>query len=260
MAVTANTGSGLGGVAQIIQLLGGTTGTTTTNPGDTTELRNIIGESQTDPEAENALLTAIFQQAAGQIPGLQAAFSNAVGARGGNNSAVTAALSRLLQQTTTSAQQQIIQQRQQAMQTRANAAAAIAQATRGTSTSQRSGTNLGQAGAIIAGLQLFGKVRGMLDDEDGVGGILQRAIGGGGGTTGQLSDGPTSADVPTYDTAAINIDEPAVLPADWDAPIDTTGPEFAIPAGDDVIMPDSSNDDLGGWQDPMMDPNIDWSM
>lgn len=180
MAVASNTSSGLNGVAQLIQLLGGSKGTTTTNAGDTTELQKVIAESQTSPEAENALLASIFQQAAGQIPGLQGAFANATGARSGNNSAVAAALSKLLQQTTTGAQQQIAAQRQQALQTRANAASAIAQATRGTNTTQKGGTNLGQAGAIIAGLQLFGKVKGLLDEEGGIGSALQTAIGGGG--------------------------------------------------------------------------------
>lgn len=252
------TNSGLAGVTSLIQLLGGNTQTSTTNAGDTTELQRVIDESGTNSEEENALLTAIFQNAAGQIPGLQIALGNAVGARSGGNSAVTAALQRLLQQTTISAQERIMAQRQQARQTRANAAAAIAQATRGTTTTQRSGTNLGRAGAIVGGLQAFGKLKDMWEDDKGIGGAIQRAIGGGGSGSATTQ---TAAAAPM--TMEDDIFAPTVLPADYDTPIDTSGPEFAI---DEPVVDDfdysygaGDNDDLA-WEDPMQDPNINWDM
>jgi len=75
-------------IASLLQLLGGTK--TTTSPGDTTALQGTLaGLKGADYEA---MLKAIFQQAGGQIPGLQQALGNAVGARSGGNSAVQAAL------------------------------------------------------------------------------------------------------------------------------------------------------------------------
>lgn len=259
MAVTASTGSGLGGVTEILKLLGGNSSTSTSNAGDTTELQKIIAESGTNPEAENALLTAIFQNAAGQIPGLQTAFSNALGARGGNNSAVTAALSRLLQQTTTSAQQQIMAQRQQAMQTRANAATAIAQATKGTTTKQKGGTNLGQAGMIIGGLQLFSKLRGMMDDEDGIGGALQKAIGGDSAGTGSavtpvMQGNVQSEAIAPMEISPTPVDEPIMDFGDGGTQI---GADDASLYDDVPLEIDTNNDDLtGGFSDEPLDLNF----
>jgi len=83
--------------AQLLQLLGGTK--TTTSPGDISALQSTLGQLQgTDYEA---MLKAIFQQAGGQIPGIQQALGNAIGARSGGNSAVQAALQKLLAQTST---------------------------------------------------------------------------------------------------------------------------------------------------------------
>lgn len=156
--VSANTGDGgLGTMLQLLQLTGrGTGGTTvstqtqnnpgntetqtqsssggtdvtTMNPGDDSFLRALFGEMQgADYEG---LLASIFQQAQGAIPGFQAAFGNAVGARSGNNSAVASMLQRLLQQTTTSAQAQMMDAQLRNQATRSNIGSAIAQNTRGT--------------------------------------------------------------------------------------------------------------------------------
>lgn len=142
----------LAGIASILQTLGGTR--TTTSAGDTGALQSVLAQLQ--GQDYTALLQGIFQQAAGQIPGLQAAYGNAVGARSGGNSAVQAALQALLQQTTLAAQQQIATQQNQNLQTQTQAASGIANATRGTT--QRQGTDLGGAAKSLAVLQLLSKL------------------------------------------------------------------------------------------------------
>ena len=170
----------LAGLAGLLQTLGGNRQVTTTNAGDTTALRQVL--SQLQGQNYEQLLQGIFQQAAGGIPQMQAAFANATGARSGGNSAVQAALQSLLQQTTLAAQQQIAQQQAQNAATQVQAGNAIANATRGTMSRTNSGTNLGQAAQIIAGLQLFGKVKGLWEQgQEGQGplGGIMKAIGGG---------------------------------------------------------------------------------
>lgn len=104
------------------------------SPGETTELRNLIAElGQAD---YGKVLEQIFQQAAGQIPGFQRAFSNAVGARSGNNSAVNGILQQLLQQTVLAGQKQTAELQLQNSGQRGNLAQAIAAATKGTHTRQ----------------------------------------------------------------------------------------------------------------------------
>ena len=129
-------------ISQLAQLLGGSR---TTGTADTTALRQVLSQLQqlNSPEGQAAQTQALFQQAAGQIPGLQGAYSNAVGARRGGNSAVQGALNKLLTQTTLAGQAQ----QNANLQAQAQAAAALANATRGTTTK----TNLGGA----AGNMLF---------------------------------------------------------------------------------------------------------
>ena len=62
--------------------------TTTVSPGNIAPLEQVLAQLQ--GQDFTALLQSIFQQAAGQIPGLQAAYGNAMGARSGGNSASTA--------------------------------------------------------------------------------------------------------------------------------------------------------------------------
>lgn len=115
---------------------GGTSGETVTiNPGDISYLQQLYSELQ--GANYNGILEQIFQQAAGSIPGFQAAFQNSVGARSGGNSAVNAMLQRLLQQTTTSAQSQLVEQLLKNQTIRQNIGQGIAQATRGTVQTRR---------------------------------------------------------------------------------------------------------------------------
>lgn len=137
----------LAGIAALLQTLGGTQ--TTTNAGNTDALQQVLAGLQ--GQDFNALLQGIFSRAGGQIPGMQAAYGNAVGARSGNNSAVQAALSKLMQDTALQGQQQIANQQAQNYATQANVAGNIAQATRGTQ--QQSGTNMTQAGGLLAAMQ-----------------------------------------------------------------------------------------------------------
>lgn len=146
-------GSGLQGVASLLQLLGGTQ-QKTQSTGDTSALQGVLAQLQgVDP---NAQLATIMQTLAGQTPGLQARFSNAIGARSGGNSAVQGALSKLFSDTAVKAQQQISQQQQANLATQGQVASDIARATAGQK--QTSGTNLGRAGLGLAGLQAAGQI------------------------------------------------------------------------------------------------------
>ena len=132
--------------AALLQLLGGTK--TTTSPGDTTALQGTLaGLKGVDYEA---MLKAIFQQAGGQIPGLQQALGNAVGARSGGNSAVQAALQKLLAQTSTGAMDQVAKLQAQNFQTQANVGNSIAQATQGTT--KKTGTDIKSGATNLAAI------------------------------------------------------------------------------------------------------------
>jgi len=133
-------------IASLLQLLGGTK--VTTSPGDTTALQGTLaGLKGADYEA---MLKAIFQQAGGQIPGLQQALGNAIGARSGGNSAVQAALQKLLAQTSTGAMDQVAKLQAQNFQTQANVGNSIAQATQGTT--KKSGTDIGTGATNLAAI------------------------------------------------------------------------------------------------------------
>lgn len=156
-------------------LFGGAT--TTTNPGNINPLQQVLAGLQ--GQDFNALLQSIFQQAGGQIPGLQAAYGNAVGARSGGNSAVQAALNELLKQTALAGQQQIAQQQAQNFQTQGQAAANIAQATRGTQTTQ--GADLGGIAKNLLLLQGLSMLTGKSGPLSGLGdkvGEVGKAVGG----------------------------------------------------------------------------------
>ena len=156
-------------------LFGGAT--TTTNPGNIAPLQQVLAGLQ--GQDFNALLQSVFQQAGGQIPGLQAAYGNAMGARSGGNSAVQAALNELLKQTTLAGQQQIAQQQAQNFQTQGQAAANIAQATRGTQTTQ--GADLGGIAKNLLLLQGLSMLTGKGGPRSGLGdkvGEIGKAVGG----------------------------------------------------------------------------------
>lgn len=132
----------------LLQTMGGTKTTTSTNPGDTAALQSVLGQLR--GADYNAMLQSLFQQAGGQIPGLQVALSNAIGSRSGGNSAVAAALQKLLQQTTVAAQDQIAKQQLTNQQTQVQAGQAVAQATKGTQETKQQGTNIGQGVSNLA--------------------------------------------------------------------------------------------------------------
>lgn len=244
---TPDGGNPLAGIASLINALGGSRTTQSTNPGDTAALQAVIGQLQGADYSK--MLESIFQQAAGTIPGLQQSFGNAVGARSGGNSAVQAALSQLLKQTATGAQEQLARQQLQNQQTQAQAAAAIAQATRGTQSTAKTGSNVGDAAKMLAGLQLFGKLRTSLKDSENEGGPLGaigKALGISGGGAAAVPDlMPASALNLTDGPIAMNgmVSEP-VLPADFDQPLDLND-LFGF-GGDSAVTGDA---DMGAiWQ------------
>ena len=156
-------------------LFGGAT--TTTNPGNIAPLQQVLAQLQ--GQDFNALLQSVFQQAGGQIPGLQAAYGNAMGARSGGNSAVQAALNELLKQTALAGQQQVASQQAQNFQTQGQAAANIAQATRGTQTTQ--GADLGGIAKNLLLLQGLSMLTGKSGPLSGLGdkvGEVGKAVGG----------------------------------------------------------------------------------
>lgn len=145
--------SGLGGLAELIKLLGGTQ--TTSNPGYTGALESTLAGLQ--GQDYTAMLQAIFNKASGQIPGLQVALSNSLGARSGGNSGVAATLQKLLADTTVNAQDQVAKLQAQNFQTQGQVGSSIADATKGTKV--QAGANLGGAAqnlAILAALKQLG--------------------------------------------------------------------------------------------------------
>lgn len=215
--IAANTNP-MAGIAALLQSLGGSKTTQSSNAGDTAALQSVIQQLQGTNYEQ--LLQSIFAQAGGQIPGLQVAMSNATGARSGGNSATQAALSKLLQQTTLLAQQQIASQQAQNLQTQTQAGSAIANATKGTNTTQKSGTNLGQAAQMLAGLQLFSKLRDMTKD----GGALSSLLGNDKTTGVQTSPvtgaAATGMDLGSLDSGIPDLFAPTELPANFDQPLD----------------------------------------
>lgn len=145
---TNQTSALVNNINALLQTFGGTKTTQTSNAGDTAALQNVLGQLQ--GADYNAMLQSIFQQASGQIPGLQTALGNAIGARSGGNSAVAAALQKLLQQTSVAAQDQIAKQQLTNQQTQVQAGQAVANATKGTQSTQQQGTNVAGGAANLA--------------------------------------------------------------------------------------------------------------
>jgi hypothetical protein len=175
---------GIAPLADLASLLGGTR-TQTSSSANINPLLGLLTTIQSrDP---NAQLAAVFQQAAGQIPGMQARLSNAIGARPGTNAPVAAQLQKLLQQTTLAGQQQIANQQLQSDATQANIGSAIAQATRGTNV--QSGTNLGRATQVMGLLTAADKAmnselgRRAIDKGSELLGSLGQYFGDGGGVS-----------------------------------------------------------------------------
>jgi hypothetical protein len=167
--------NGLQNITDLLALLGGTK-TSTTTTGDTGALNNsIVALQNMDPAAQ---LQAIFQQAAGQIPGISAARANAVGARTGGNSPLATSLDKLAQDVALKGQQQIAEQQLKNQQLQIQAGSQIA--TSNKSSNQQSGTNLQKAGQLLAiaggagkffdtniGKQITGKAKSIWDSVTG---------------------------------------------------------------------------------------------
>lgn len=189
----------LGPLQSMLELAGGQKTTQTTSPGDISYLQQLFGQLQ--GADYNALLQQVFQQAAGQIPGLQAAYTNAVGARSGGNSAVQAALNELLKQTSIAGADKVIGAQLQNQQIQQNAAGNIAQATRGSTQTAKQGTDLGQAAKTLAILQAVSKLTGADKAEGGIAGQVGRMFGVGTGTAAAANTPPAA--LPNTPTAEV---------------------------------------------------------
>ena len=98
--------SGLTPVIQLADLLGGQRSTTRTSA-DTGAIKALLTQLQSKDYSSQ--LQSILQAVAGQTPGIQARYANAVGARSGSNAPVTAALDKLMVDASLKGQQQIAQ-------------------------------------------------------------------------------------------------------------------------------------------------------
>lgn len=180
-AKRVSAGGGIDAVAGILNLFGGQRGTEKVSA-DTSALQALLGQLQGADYSQ--LLQQVFQQAAGQIPGLQQAYSNAVGARSGNNSAVQASLNDLMTQATLAGTDKIINAQQNNQRMQADIGSNIAANTRRVDTKQ--GTNLGRAIGGLGALQGLSK----LGVTDKLGKLF--GVGGDSGSSG----------VPVFGTAA----------------------------------------------------------
>lgn len=159
----------LGQLQSLMTLVGGDKQTATTAPTNTAPLEGVLAQMQ--GVNYDQLLQSIFQQAAGTIPGFQAAYSNAAGARSGRNSAMEAALQNLLKQTTVESQKQVATLNQQNLANQANAAANL----RGQKTTTAKPSQLGQMAALIGLLQGATKLGGFNTVQDMLGAVTGTA-------------------------------------------------------------------------------------
>jgi hypothetical protein len=186
-------GDQLAQLAQLLPALFGSSATQTTNPGNTQALQQLLAQLQ--GADYQGTLQSVFQQAAGQIPGMQQAFGNAVGARSGSNSSVEAALSQLMQQTAIQGQAQVANQQLQNQQIQANAGNAIAQTTQGTTQTKKQDGSMTQIAGLLGLLQAGMKLTGSQDIQEmagkfGFSGGRDKASSGGGTTSAPV---PVSA-------------------------------------------------------------------
>lgn len=173
------TSGGAAEVGNLLQMLGGTkeTSTSTQSPADIAGLKALMAQLQ--GADYNAQLQAIFQTAAGEIPGLQSAYGRAAGARTSNNTAVQAALNELLKATTVEAQGKIANQQLQNQQIQAQAGQAVAQATKGTTQTQatKQGTNVPKAVGSLAVLEALARLSSNKTVQDMVGKVTGGVVG-----------------------------------------------------------------------------------
>lgn len=137
-------GTGLEGIVQLVDLIGGRRQTTTQtmNPGDIAALQKVFADAEAQDFTK--LLESIFAQAQGAVPQVGANYGRRMGRSYGNVGAQSA-LNEILKQTTLEAQKQIAEQQIRNREIQANVGAAIAQNTKGTTqtTSQSTKNPLG---------------------------------------------------------------------------------------------------------------------
>jgi hypothetical protein len=146
--------SGVGQIDQLLKLIGGTKSTSTVKA-DTTGLNTVLQQALASGGDNQALLDSIFQQAGAKIPGIMGNTYNASGSRQAPGT-LSPQLAQLQAQVTLAAQQQLAQQKQQALQTAAQAASGIANATRSTVTKE--GNGLQDLTKTVSSLMALNKV------------------------------------------------------------------------------------------------------
>lgn len=208
----------LGQLQALMSLIGGDGQTQNVTATNTAPLQNVL--SQLQGVDYNAMLQGIFQQAAGQIPGLQSAYGRAVGARSSGNAPMQAALQSLLQQTTLAGQQQIATQQNQNLQTQVQAASAMT----GKKQTTTKNSQLGQMAAILGLAQAATKLGGYKTVQEMLGAVT--GTGTGGGTAAPVAP----ATVPMDYTLPQNVpfaESPYASFADYSGPAYTPGQDMA---------------------------------
>jgi hypothetical protein len=152
--VPVSADGGLGQVNQILQMLGGTK-TTQKTTADTSGLTEVLKQALASGGDNQALLDSIFAQAQTKIPGIMGNTYNATGSRQAPGK-LSPQMAQLQAQVTLAAQQQMAAQKQQALQTAAQAAGGIANATRQSVTSE--GNGLQKQTQALAGLLSLNKL------------------------------------------------------------------------------------------------------
>lgn len=232
------TAGGIQDVGSLLKMLGGTKGTATTtqNAGDVAALQALM--SQLQGADYNAQLQAIFQQAAGAIPGLQSAYGRAVGARSRNNSVVQAALNELLKATTIEAQSKIANQQLQNQQIQAQAGQSIAQATKGTTQSQtqKEGTNIPRAATNLAMLEALARLAGNKTLTDTIGKLTGGIIGT---TPATPAAAPATAVTPQAAAPITSAPAPRTAPAAMPTTVPTSPVQTLEQALVPMMMPSS---------------------
>lgn len=193
--VPQSSGTGLEAVIQLADLLGGKRQTTTQtmNPGDVAALQKVVADAEAQDFTK--LLESIFAQAQGAIPQVGANYGRRMGRSYGNVGAQSA-LNEILKQATLEGQKQIAEQQIRNRELQANAGAAIAQATKGTTqtTSQSTKNPLGAPiGLLLAANALNDVSKGAVFEMPKK---LLGSIGAGfsgGGSGGSVSSAPAIA-------------------------------------------------------------------
>lgn len=235
----------------ILGLIGGGGQTTGTTPTNTAPLQGVLGSLQGIDY--NALLQGIFQQAAGQIPGMQAATGRAVGARSSGNAPMQAALQELLKQTTLAGQQQIATQQNQNLATQTQAATAL----RGTQQKTTQNSQLGQLAGIIGLAQAATKLGGYKTVQD----MLGAVTGTGAGQAPAPAPAPQTAEAPQMSMAPTQSYNLAADVGNYAQPTLDLGETFSDPGGMSQapadVMPTFNLADLIA---PQEQPTYDMSM